>query len=268
MSDMFGDYLRSIGRIPLLTAAEEVHLGTIIQRWINASPPSKEVESPGRRAMSRMVSANQRLVVSVVTRFQRRIHHLQLDPMDLVQSGNLGLIRAAAKYDPSRGYKFSTYAHWWIRQAVGHYVQENRGCIRLPAHIARLAQQAGKISDAMEPRGMTAESLQMAKALQHARTASTISLDQQFCDGSQLLDALTDGQEMQTEEDYHFLHAQLEQLQPLELTILQMRYGRENRATFAHISEKTGLSKDRIQRIERKTLAKLRERIGSSLDPC
>ena len=112
MSDSFGDYLKSIGRIPVLTPAEEVHLGTLVRSWQDHSEPSVALVRRGRRALERMVSANLRLVVAVVMRQNRRIQHLNHDPLDLIQAGNLGLIRAVEKFDPSRGYKFSTYGYW------------------------------------------------------------------------------------------------------------------------------------------------------------
>ena len=99
MSDAFGDYLHAIGRIPLLTAAEEVHLGTLVQQWMKEPEAAPALERRGRRAMARMVNANLRLVVAVVLRHQRRITHLNQDPMDLVQAGNLGLMRAVEKFE-------------------------------------------------------------------------------------------------------------------------------------------------------------------------
>jgi len=95
MSDAFGDYLRTIGRVPLLTAQEEVHLGTIVKEWMDDPNPPKVLERRGRRALKRIVNANLRLVVTVALRYIRRLKHLAHDPMDLVQAGNLGLLRAA-----------------------------------------------------------------------------------------------------------------------------------------------------------------------------
>ena len=95
--------------------------------------------------MARMVHAQLLLVVAVVLRHQRRITHLIQDPMDLVQAGNLGLMRAVEKFDPSRGYKFSTYGYWWIRQAINRYLQEQTGTIRLPVNLVDLAHRAESI---------------------------------------------------------------------------------------------------------------------------
>ncbi|NDG22512.1 MAG: sigma-70 family RNA polymerase sigma factor [Synechococcaceae bacterium WBB_10_009] len=142
MSDAFGDYLRSIGRIPLLTAEEEVHLGMIVKNWMEAEQPSAGLERRGRRALERMVTANLRLVVTVALRYVRRLKHLSHDPMDLVQAGNIGLLRAAEKFDPTRGYKFSTYGYWWIRQSINRYLQEHNGSIRLPVNLVSLAMRA------------------------------------------------------------------------------------------------------------------------------
>ncbi|MFM7235363.1 MAG: sigma-70 family RNA polymerase sigma factor [Cyanobium sp.] len=109
-------YLRLIAAIPLLTPAEEVHLGTIVKRWQQSASPSPSEVRSARRAMDRMVRANLRLVVSVCRHQQRESAGVEL--MDLIQAGNLGLIRAVELFDPCRGYRFSTYAYWWIRQAV------------------------------------------------------------------------------------------------------------------------------------------------------
>lgn len=142
MSDAFGDYLRSIGRIPLLTAQEEVHLGMIVKEWMETEQPSPALQRRGRRALQRMVTANLRLVVTVALRYIRRLKHLSHDPMDLVQAGNIGLLRAAEKFDPTRGYKFSTYGYWWIRQSINRYLQEHNGAIRLPVNLVSLAMRA------------------------------------------------------------------------------------------------------------------------------
>ena len=124
MSDALGDYLNSISRVPLLTSEEELHLGRLVREWQDHENAPAAVGRRGKRALDRIVSANLRLVVSVVTRYRRRFAHLAIEPIDLVQAGNIGLIRAVEKFDPKRGYRFSTFAYWWIRQAVSRHIQE------------------------------------------------------------------------------------------------------------------------------------------------
>jgi RNA polymerase primary sigma factor len=127
-------YSRQIKRVPMLTAAEEITLGTQVQAWLNEENPSPGLERRGRRAQNRMVEANLRLVVTVANKYLHKVP--ASDYMDLVQAGNIGLVRAVEKYDPTRGYKFSTYAYWWIRQGVTRWVEQNARLIRLPASVS------------------------------------------------------------------------------------------------------------------------------------
>jgi len=124
-------YSKQIKRVPMLTAAEEITLGTTVQNWLNDENPSPALTRRGRRAQNRMVEANLRLVVTVANKYLHKVP--TSDFLDLIQAGNIGLIRAVEKYDPTRGYKFSTYAYWWIRQGVTRWVEQNARIIRLPA---------------------------------------------------------------------------------------------------------------------------------------
>ena len=137
-------WLEQAGRVPLLTAAEEVHLGTLIQTWQRweggpvAAPAV--VRRRGLRARDRMVSANLRLVASVAKKYRSVAEQAGLELVDLLQEGAIGLQRGAEKFDPTRGFKASTYLHWWIRQAVGRAVDVG-GVIRLPAGVASKLRQ-------------------------------------------------------------------------------------------------------------------------------
>jgi RNA polymerase primary sigma factor len=102
--------MRSIKRVPLLTESEELHCGRLVRLWLDAPAPDERTVRRGRRALERMVTANLRLVVSVVIRHQQAHRPGQLEPIDLIQAGNLGLIRAVERFDPARGYRFSTFA--------------------------------------------------------------------------------------------------------------------------------------------------------------
>ncbi|MFM2080589.1 MAG: hypothetical protein RLZZ219_1271 [Cyanobacteriota bacterium] len=278
MSDAFGDYLRSIGRIPLLTAQEEVHLGTIVKQWMETDQPSLSLQRRGRRALQRIVTANLRLVVTVAMRYIRRLKHLAHDPMDLVQAGNLGLLRAAEKYDPTRGYKFSTYGYWWIRQSINRYLQEHNGSIRLPVNLVSLASRAESLQsldskvvsiNSLAARlDETPERVLYALAVQHR--SHTVSLDQQLSgsDGDMtLLDTVTDSRRPEIEDDYHWIHSQLELLSTPERTVIQLRYGEDSIRSFAEVARLIGRSKDQVQRLERHAFTKLRRTLTPVLFP-
>ena len=278
MSDAFGDYLRSIGRIPLLTPQEEVHLGMIVKEWMEAEQPSLSLQRRGRRALQRMVTANLRLVVTVALRYIRRLKHLSHEPMDLVQAGNIGLLRAAEKYDPTRGYKFSTYGYWWIRQSINRYLQEHNGSIRLPVNLVSLAMRAESLQNGgshpmnadqlADELGETPQRVLYALAVQHR--SNTVSLDQQFSGGDgemTLLDTVTDTRQPEIEDDYVWMRTQLDQLSTPERTVIQLRYGSEKQRSFAEVARLVGRTKDQVQRLERHALTKLRRGLTPVLFP-
>jgi RNA polymerase primary sigma factor len=139
MPDATSQWLSAASRIPLLTPAEEVHLGTMVQEWQqwpsgpDAAPAA--VQRRGLRAKNRMVAANLRLVVSVAQKYRTGGERVGLDLVDLLQEGTIGLARGAEKFDPALGYKFSTYAYWWIRQAISRVIDAG-GPIKLPGGSA------------------------------------------------------------------------------------------------------------------------------------
>jgi RNA polymerase primary sigma factor len=278
MSDAFGDYLKSIGRIPVLTPSEEVHLGTLVRQWQDDPEPSPATTRWGRRAMERMVSANLRLVVAVVMRQNRRIQHLNHDPLDLIQAGNLGLMRAVEKFDPCRGYKFSTYGYWWIRQSINRYLQENSSAIRLPITVIDLVQKARLLqaeSDGHQDSEVIADKLGQSNrrlrfAMDAVRRGQVQSLDQQISASDQdltLLDTVKSEHEPQLEDDYQWMYHHFDQLDDLERSVLKLRYAGEQCTSFAKISGMTGLSKDQVQRLEKAALYKLRRRLEPQLNP-
>ena len=139
-TDSFGWYLNQIGRIPLLTAEQELILGKAIAEWLAlgevSSPTAQQKRTirAGKRAYDKMFKSNLRLVVALAKKYQHRTQTLQME--DLLQEGNIGLSTACRKFDYSRGYKFSTYAYWWIRQAITRAIAMSDTTIRLPTHIA------------------------------------------------------------------------------------------------------------------------------------
>ena len=227
--------------------------------------------------MARMVTANLRLVVAVVKRHQRRLSHLNQEPMDLVQAGNIGLLRAVEKFDPRRGYKFSTYAYWWIRQAVSRHMQEHSSAIRLPVNVIDLASRAESLLASTDRKLSTKEvakrlgetETRLQFAIHASRRSHTVSLDQQTGgDGEMtLLDLVADASEPQITDDYAWMHDHLRQLDNRESAVLKLRYGQEHQQSFAKVAQQTGYTKDQVQRIERHALGKLRRKLTPVLFP-
>ncbi len=132
----FGDFLKAAGRIPLLAADEEITLGNLVQlgQQPDATPRQKRA---GERAKKRMINANLRLVVNVAKKYFPRIRSSSsMDWMDLVQEGCIGLNRAVEKFEPAKGYRFSTYAYWWIRQAISRACDMQHSTIKIPTHLS------------------------------------------------------------------------------------------------------------------------------------
>ena len=278
MADALGDYLKTIGRIPLLTDAEEVHLGSLVRQWQDADEQTPSVVRRGRRAHTRMVNANLRLVVTIVSRYARRSQHLNQDSMDLIQAGNIGLIRAVEKFDPSRGYKFSTYGYWWIKQAVGRYLHEHSSSIRLPVSVTDLAVKAGQLQAASEESlsqselaSQLGQSERRLRFVLHTTERCHIqSLDQQVGSNGQdmtLIDTVASVEGPTIHDDYQWMHTHIGKLDPMERKVLRMRFATEGKPSLAKVSIQLGLSKDKVQRIERNALSKLRRRLEPCLNP-
>jgi hypothetical protein len=136
-------WLQQAGRFPLLTAEQELTLGRLIQTWQSDPEPSPAIERRGRRARDRMVAANLRLVVLVARRYQQHTGSA-MGFEDLIQGGNCGLIRACEKFDPARGYKFSTYAYWWVQQGVCSVIDRESRTIRMPTTFAPRLHALGR----------------------------------------------------------------------------------------------------------------------------
>ena len=181
VADSVRAWLNAAGRVPLLSGAEEVHLGAMVREWQDwpggpdAAPAP--VQRRGLRARDRMVSANLRLVVNVAKRYHRAIERRRLSQEDALQEGTLGLMRGAELFDPAKGYKFSTYGYWWVRQAITRWLSGS-DLIRVPVHLRE------KINRGDDPTGD--ERLAAAAAVLHPR-----SLDRLVGDGqSPLADML------------------------------------------------------------------------------
>ncbi len=288
MGDSVHTYLKSIGRTSLLTAEQEVDLAKRIEAGLFAehkldtdpdlTPELRRdlelVAEDGRRAKAHMLEANLRLVVSVAKKYSDR----GLSLLDVVQEGNLGLIRAVEKFDYTKGYKFSTYAMWWIRQAIQRGFADSARTIRLPVHVLEMLSKLSRVERDMHQklgREPTPEELaveldrtpdQIEELLRTSRQPisldSTIGEDGETSIGDLIEDVdapeaseLVDRQLMAEQ-----LRSALDALTPREATIMAMRFGLYdgNPHTLDEIGRALGLTRERIRQLEKQSLSKLR----------
>ncbi|MBO0656859.1 RNA polymerase sigma factor [Streptomyces triculaminicus] len=288
-SDLFRQYLREIGRIPLLSAAEEVELARRVEAGLFAeeklsTTPDLDTQLAldldrlvvlGRMAKRRLIEANLRLVVSVAKRYIGR----GLTMLDLVQEGNLGLIRAVEKFDYARGYKFSTYATWWIRQAMSRALADQARTIRVPVHVVELINRVVRVQRRMlQERGYepTPEEVAAQLDLSGERVSEVLRLAQEPVslhapvgeeDDVALGDLIEDGDATSPVESAAFLllrehlEAVLSTLGERERKVVQLRYGLADGRprTLEEIGRIFGVTRERIRQIESKTLNKLRD---------
>ncbi|MFJ5215987.1 RNA polymerase sigma factor [Streptomyces sp. NPDC088354] len=288
-ADLFRQYLREIGRIPLLTAVEEVELARRVEAGLFAeeklsSTPDLDSRLAvdldrlvvlGRMAKRRLIEANLRLVVSVAKRYVGR----GLTMLDLVQEGNLGLIRAVEKFDYARGYKFSTYATWWIRQAMSRALADQARTIRVPVHVVELINRVVRVQRRLlQERGYEPSHDEVAAHLDipPERVGEVLRLAQEPVslhapvgeeDDVALGDLIEDGDAASPVESAAFLllrehlEAVLSTLGERERKVVQLRYGLADGRprTLEEIGRIFGVTRERIRQIESKTLNKLRD---------
>jgi len=283
-SDPISWYLSTIGRVPLLTPAEEIELGNQVQAMMRLVEDNREEDYSdqekrtirlGRRSKERMMKANLRLVVSVAKKYQGK----GLELLDLVQEGSLGLERAVEKFDPTRGYKFSTYAFWWIRQSMTRAIACQARTIRLPVHLAERLSAVRKVSldlahklGAMPSRKEIAEAMEMPieeldALLRQALTTSSLDAPVNGEEGRSFLgDLIADTSHAepmeQVERGIHHeqLGRWLQHLTDQERQVLELRFGLEGeeRHTLAEIGRMLDVSRERVRQVELKALRKLR----------
>ena len=287
-SDPISWYLSTIGRIPLLTPAEEIELGNQVQMMMSLTEDDPNLHSEkeftskelrlirvGKRAKERMMKANLRLVVSVAKKYQGK----GLELLDLIQEGSLGLERAVEKFDPTRGYKFSTYAFWWIRQSMTRAIACQSRTIRLPVHLSERLTTIRKVSldlahklGAMPSRFEIAEAMdipleELDSLLRQALTTSSLDSPVNGEEGRSFLgDLIADSSlgEPLDKVEQRIHHEQLgrwlSHLSEQEQHVLRLRFGLEGneRHTLAEIGRLLEVSRERVRQVELKALRKLR----------
>ncbi len=300
-TDLVRSYLRDIGRVPLLSHEQEITLGRQVQELMALEEHRDELrmraggEEPtdgqlaeaagitpqqlkkrlrsGQRAKERMVAANLRLVVSVAKKYTKR----NMELLDLIQEGTIGLVRGVEKFDPTRGYKFSTYAYWWIRQGITRAIAEKSRTIRLPIHITEtlnklkkgqreLSQELGRTPTVTELAEFVELPEEEVKDLL-CRARQPVSLETKVGDGddTELLDLLAaNGTQPEELVDGECLRGDmrdlLEQLPDQQGRVLKMRYGigLEEPMSLSSIARELDMSRDRARSLERRAHDEMR----------
>jgi RNA polymerase nonessential primary-like sigma factor len=301
-ADMVRTYLHEIGRVPMLTHEQEIVYGKQVQQMmalqekkealsqtLHHEPTDLELAADadlsetdlrtilrqGQRAKQKMIEANLRLVVSIAKKYQKR----NLEFLDLIQEGTMGLERGVEKFDPMRGYKFSTYAYWWIRQAITRAIAQQARTIRLPIHITEKLNKIKKVQrELAQTLGRSATAAEIAVQLELTPaeireylvlSRQPVSLDMRVGDNqdTELQDLLEDdGPSPDTYMAQESLRTDLEKLMadltPQQREVLSLRFGLEdgNALSLAKVGERLDLSRERVRQLERQALESLRRR--------
>ncbi|GDY28449.1 RNA polymerase principal sigma factor HrdC [Gandjariella thermophila] len=291
--DLVRHYLDEVGRTALLSAAEEVDLAKRIEAGVYADELLRQAEagerrlSPryrrdleqvareGLRAKDHMVRANLRLVVSVAKKYS----HRGLPLLDVIQEGNLGLIRAVEKFDYAKGYKFSTYATWWIRQSIERGLAMQERTIRLPVHVVdevmklrRVEQQIQRRLDREPTAEETAAELGVPvdRVVELHRIArEALSLDTEVGEDGEtrLADLIEDVEALQAADEVEFqalgeqVRALVDTLPPREALVVSLRYGLHGGepCTLQEVARRIGLTREGVRQLERRAMAQLRD---------
>jgi RNA polymerase primary sigma factor len=288
VADLVRVYLREIGRVPLLTAADEVDLSKRVEAGLMATHKLQSdekfsddyradlewVAADGLRARAHLLEANLRLVVSIAKKYQNR----GLTFLDLIQEGNLGLIRAVEKFDYAKGYKFSTYATWWIRQAISRAMADQARTIRIPVHVVEQINRMARVRRQMTViLGREPDDEELAAELEvpienvvemRRQARDTVSLEAGVGDdGESVLgdfiedsDAVSPADAVTWSSMQSDLASVLQSLPEREREVLRLRFGLTDgrTRTLTEVGASFGLTRERIRQIERDALATLR----------
>ncbi|MEV1081454.1 sigma-70 family RNA polymerase sigma factor [Streptomyces sp. NPDC050211] len=290
--DLLGQYLAQIAATPLLTAEDEVRLAQRIEAGVRAVEELREADAgerdltperhreldavarDGKAAKDHMIRANLRLVVAMA----KRHAHRGVPLLDVIQEGNLGLIRAVEKFDHTKGFKFSTYATWWIRQAIERGLAQHARAIRLPMHVVEELRKLGKIERRLQldlGREPTAEEVARESGLSESRVdwlrrvgRQAVSLDTPVDETGEMVigDLIPDTEVLQAADiaEYQALAQDLRRaigtLAPREAMILSLRYGLHDgeQRTLEQVARQVGLTRERVRQLEKQSLARLR----------
>ena len=294
-ADPVKDYLKQIGKVPLLNAEQEVDLAKRIEAGLFAEEKLAEgagltvdmridlewIAEDGRRAKNHLLEANLRLVVSLAKRYTGR----GMLFLDLIQEGNLGLIRAVEKFDYTKGYKFSTYATWWIRQAITRAMADQARTIRIPVHMVEVINKLARVQRQMlqdlgrEPTpeelavelDMTPE--KVVEVQKYGREPISLHTPLGEDGDSEFGDLIEDSEAIQPGEAVSFtllqeqLHSVLDTLSEREAGVVSMRFGLTDGQpkTLDEIGKVYGVTRERIRQIESKTMSKLRHQSRSQV---
>ena len=295
--DSVRSYLRDIGRIPLLEHDEEILLGRQVQRLMQLEEMKRELDldvkglaeamdlpvrqllrefRDGIKAKDKMVTANLRLVVSVAKKYTKR----NMELLDIIQEGTIGLVRGVEKFDPGRGYKFSTYAYWWIRQGITRAIAEKSRAIRLPIHVTEnlnklkkaqreLSQINGRLPDVFELAAHLDLSVEEIKDLMcKARQPTSLEIKIGENRDTALIDLLEDETQLpDTLLEQQFVKEDMRELirdlPEMQAAVISMRYGIGEEMlepmSMTAIGQVLNMSRDRVRTLEHKAIRSLRE---------
>lgn len=286
--DVVKSYLKALGRVPLLTAEEEIELGRQVQAMLplldipvgDRTAEQHVTIAQGQQARTKMITANLRLVVHVAKKYQAQ----GLDFLDLVQEGSIGLARSVERFDPGKGFKFGTYAHWWIRQAITRAIADQARAIRLPVHAHGILNKLKWITQPLSQRlGRRPTPAELAAELNcsekqvrflletNYQQRLPLSLDIEIGDETStalvnLLAAPNDEQVERQSTQEALLALMGSCLTHREYSVISARYGLEGPPqSLDAIGKVAGISRERVRQIERKAMTKLKCHAARSL---
>lgn len=301
-ADMVRTYLQEIGKVPLLSHEQEIVFGKQVQKMMSLYQKKEELAAKierqpelsewaeaveltpdelkriihqGKRAKQKMIEANLRLVVAIAKKYQKR----NMEFLDLIQEGSLGLERGVEKFDPTKGFKFSTYAYWWIRQAITRAIAQQARTIRLPIHITEklnkikktqreLSQNIGRSPTSAEiAKELDLEPSQIREFFSIARQPISLDVkvgDNQDTELSELLedDGVSPDKYITQELMKQDLHKLLGELTPQQRQVVYLRFGLEDgkELSLAKIGQRMNISRERVRQLEQQALAHLRKK--------